>query len=353
MILTQEQILRVRQCENILHLTRAFLKAEGYLEVEVPELVVSTGACEVIATMFSVDYFGDLAFLRQTGQLYLEELVVSGIDRVYCEGESFRKEAKAGDGRHLCEFKLIEMEGKGLDLRDLIDVEIRTLRYVVQNLDTRLFTDENLERLYRETTGPMPCVTYREALAILEGMGISLQFGDDISRQAEQMLIEHFGKGGLAIINHPTEMKFFDMAVNRNDESVVDSCDFILKYSGETFGSSVRETDAGIMRARLHRAPMYGLLMERAQAFAEEQAYVRSYSPKKLKSEKQRLVDLIDKSFEGYLGLFQDNVIQRAGYGLGVARLYQYILGLTSIQDVIIFPVVRATFGGGAPEHLD
>ena len=326
---------------------RAFIKQEGYLEIEVPELVVSTGACEVISTMFDVDYFGDLAFLRQTGQLYLEELVVLGIDKVYCEGESFRKEANAGDGRHLCEFKLIEIEAKDMSLDELVCEEAETLKYVVDNLDVSLFGEDTLERLQKETEGLLPCVTYREALQILREKGLYLDFGDDIGREAEQMLVEHCGKGAVAITHHPTEMKFFNMEVNREDPSVANSCDFVLKYSGETFGSAVRETDVDVMRRRLHSAPMYQLLLERALSFAEESAPQYGYTSRQLAREKERLAHIVDRSFESYFQLFQDNPIRRAGYGLGVARLYQYILGLQSVNDAITFPVVRSTFGGG------
>jgi len=81
----------------------------------VPGLTAATGSCEGAESIFSLDYFGALAFPRQTAQLYLEELIARGFDAVYCEGESLRRVATV-DRRHLTGFKLIEVETRSLDL---------------------------------------------------------------------------------------------------------------------------------------------------------------------------------------------------------------------------------------------
>jgi aspartyl/asparaginyl-tRNA synthetase len=336
-------LLRVAQRANILANVRAFLLQEGYIEVDVPEMVVSTGACEAL-DMYNVETFGDLAFMRQTGQLYLEELVVRGLEKVYCEGQSFRKEPSSGDGRHLCEFHLIEIEKKDMDLDELVAIEVDTLHYVIDHLSTELFDEQALERLHRQVDGDIPCITYREALAILDRLGEHLEFGDDISRKAEQTLVREFGKGGLAIVKHPTPLKFFNMEMRRDDPTVVNSCDLILLNAGETFGSAVRETDPDNMRQRLHDQPMYGYLLNRAKSFATECARIYGYPPEQERQEARRIGEHIDQSFEDYFALFKDNPVRRGGYGLGVARLFQFILGTESIDQAVTFPVTRQTF---------
>src|SRR6476646_7991563 len=136
--LAELDLRRVAQRANMLASIRACLAQDGYVEVEVPELVVSTGACEDL-DMYSVEMFGDLAFLRQTGQLYLEEIVLRGLRAAYCEGQSFRKEPASGDGRHLCEFRLLEIEKIDMNLQELIAAEVRMVRYVIDHLDPDLF----------------------------------------------------------------------------------------------------------------------------------------------------------------------------------------------------------------------
>lgn len=336
-------LLRVMQRANILANTRAFLLQEGYIEVDVPEMVVSTGACEAL-DMYNVETFGDLAFLRQTGQLYLEELVIMGLEKVYCEGQSFRKEPNSGDGRHLCEFRLIEIEKRDMDLDELVAVAVNTLKYVINNLNPDLFDKQVIEHLDKETEGEIPCITYREALTILNRLGEHVEFGDDINSSAEQKLIREFGKGGLAIIKHPTPLKFFNMEVCREDPTVVNSCDLILRGAGETFGAALRETDPDNMRQRLHDQPMYGYLLSRAESFATECARIYSYYLQKERQEAKRISKHIDQSFEDYFALIKNNPMRRGGYGLGVARLLKYILATESIDEAVTFPVTRHTF---------
>jgi aspartyl/asparaginyl-tRNA synthetase len=338
-------LLRIAQRANILASIRACLVEDGYIEVEVPELVVSTGACEDL-DMYNVEMFGDLAFLRQTGQLYLEDVVIRGLPKAYCEGQSFRKEPASGDGRHLCEFRLIEIEKQNMDLEELVASEVRMLRYIIDHLSPDLFDEQTLDRLQADVEGEIPTITYREAIALLNRAGAELTFGDDISRANEQKLVRDFGKGGLAIVQHPTEVKFFNMLVNPDDPSVVDSCDLILRHGGETFGSSVRDTDPDSMRTRLHGKPMYQYMLNRAESFAAEAARLYNYTADEERREAQRIAAQIDQSFEDYFALIASNPVPRAGWGLGVARLFQYLFGTESIDEAVTFPVTRLSFRG-------
>jgi asparaginyl-tRNA synthetase len=59
---------------SILKGARKYFEEQGFVEVVVPHVTKATGACENIATMFEIDYFGPKRYLSQTGQLYLEVL---------------------------------------------------------------------------------------------------------------------------------------------------------------------------------------------------------------------------------------------------------------------------------------
>ncbi|NIV47640.1 MAG: asparagine--tRNA ligase, partial [Gammaproteobacteria bacterium] len=48
-------------------------------------------ACEGTTTLFETDYFGQQAYLTQSGQLYLEPACMA-LGRVYCFGPTFRAE---------------------------------------------------------------------------------------------------------------------------------------------------------------------------------------------------------------------------------------------------------------------
>lgn len=87
---------------------RRYFEEHGFVEIVVPHITKATGACENIATMFDIDYFGRHAYLTQTGQLYLEVLS-QFLEKVWCTIHSFRAEPDV-DNRHLTEFTLVEME---------------------------------------------------------------------------------------------------------------------------------------------------------------------------------------------------------------------------------------------------
>lgn len=338
---------RIRVHNAVVRGVRAFLQAEAYEEVPVPELTAATGSCEVVDSMFSLDYFGALAFPRQTGQLYLEEVVAGGMDRVYCEGESLRKEWKV-DERHLTEFKLIETEARDMSLDALCDFQEKLLKHVTAGLHADLIGGPNATRVDRMVRSPHPRITYREALAILNRHGFALAFGDDLDREAEAALVHHCGNLPVQITHYPESLKFFNMKIDRRDPAVVECVDYVLPFAGETFGGSVRESDIDILTRRLREGTMYAHLMNRAREFARLRG---SQQPPEDREEisgafARMYMAGIERAFNGYLELFTGRPIERAGFGLGVARLLQYLLGLDSIKDAVAFPMDRTRFGG-------
>jgi len=350
---------RIQLHNQVVHRVRAFLWQEGYVEIPVPELTPATGSCEVVDSMFSLDYFGGLAFPRQTGQLFLEDMVARGFDAVYCEGESLRREAKV-DARHLTEFKLIEIEKKNMSLSELCDFQEKLLKDIITVIHADLVGGDNVTRLDRTFRLEHPRMTYREAIAVLNRRGFSLSFGDDLDREAEASLCRYGGHLPLHVTHFPESLKFFNMKLYRSDPAVVECVDYILPYAGETFGGSVREPEYDILQRRLYGGTMYGHLMKRAREFAtmrfEAGAAVRAAGPPPLERGNQLRLELedlaaqyqrgIENSFLSYLELFKDHAIERAGFGLGVARLLQFVTGLDSIKDAVAFPMDRTQFGG-------
>ena len=164
--------------------------------------------------MFSLHYFGGLAFPRQTGPLFLEDVVVQGLDAVYCEGESLCKEPKVDD-RHLTEFKHIEIEKRDLSLTQLCDFQERLLKDVAGTLHADQIGGNNVTRLDRMLRQEHPRLTYREALAALNRRGFTVAFGDDLDQKAEASLIRYCGDLPVHVTHYPESLKFFNMKLDR------------------------------------------------------------------------------------------------------------------------------------------
>ena len=283
-----------------------FVRREGFVELDTPEITPGTGACENVPTVFRLDFLGRLQFLRQTAQLDLEVAVARwGLSRVITRGRSFRAEPRA-DGRHLCEFLLIEAEARDWELDDLVAHETRLVRRVIETaLEHPALPAERRIWLERDLR-TFNVISYAEAIGML-GRG----WGDDLSAADEARLTEILGI--VSVLRYPREIKFFNMLDTReNGAATVECCDLLLPLAGETFGSSAREYDVDILRQKLLTSSMYRQLLD---AGGDPEV------------------------FESYLRLFEGNPVRRAGYGLGFDRLIQYLWGAEDVTAVIPFPV--------------
>src|SRR5580658_9893140 len=100
----QSAILRIRA--EIMRAAAEYFDSSGFIRTDPP--ILTPAACEGTSTLFPVDYFGDPAYLTQSGQLYVESTALA-LGKVYSFGPTFRAE-KSKTRRHLTEFWMIEPE---------------------------------------------------------------------------------------------------------------------------------------------------------------------------------------------------------------------------------------------------
>ena len=100
----QHAVLRVRS-EMEQGIADFFYERE-FVRIDSP--ILTGSSVEGTSTLFETDYFGDKAYLSQSGQLYLEP-AAAAFGKVYCFGPTFRAE-KSKTRRHLTEFWMVEPE---------------------------------------------------------------------------------------------------------------------------------------------------------------------------------------------------------------------------------------------------
>jgi asparaginyl-tRNA synthetase len=121
----QSSILRIRA--TIMRAAQDYFDTNGFVRTDPP--ILTPAACEGTSTLFELDYFGDPAFLTQSGQLYVEATALA-LGKVYSFGPTFRAE-KSKTRRHLTEFWMIEPEVAFMDLDGDMDLAEAFLIHIV------------------------------------------------------------------------------------------------------------------------------------------------------------------------------------------------------------------------------
>jgi asparaginyl-tRNA synthetase len=201
-------ILRIRaEIEQACH---AFLESQGYLRLDAP--ILTPAACEGSTTLFETDYFGDQAFLTQSGQLYSEAGCLA-FGRVYCFGPTFRAE-KSKTRRHLMEFWMVEPEAAFLDLDG--DIELAEglicaiMERVLDRCRAELGTLERDPAPLEAVRAPFPRLTYEEVVELLRSRGHPMKSGDDLGGDEETVISEAFEQP-VVIHRYPWSLKPFYM----------------------------------------------------------------------------------------------------------------------------------------------
>src|SRR5580692_8195489 len=124
----QSAILRIRA--TIMRAAQEYFDTNGFIRTDPP--ILTPAACEGTSTLFELDYFGDPAYLTQSGQLYIEATALA-LGKVYSFGPTFRAE-KSKTRRHLTEFWMIEPEVAYLELDGLMSLAESFIAHIVSRV---------------------------------------------------------------------------------------------------------------------------------------------------------------------------------------------------------------------------
>lgn len=304
----QHAIMEIRNA--IIYATYEFFDKNGFIKFDSP--ILSGNAAEDSTELFETDYFGDPAFLTQSGQLYLEAGAMA-FGRVFDFGPVFRAE-KSKTRRHLTEFWMMDAEYLYLTHDESLDLQEAYVKALIQGvLDRAPHALETLERdtelLKKYISEPFKRITYDEAIDLLQAHENDedtdyehLEHGDDFGSPHETWISNYFGVPTF-VINYPTEIKAFYMKPVPGNESRVLCADLLAPEGyGEVIGGSERETD-------------YDKLLERIKSNG-----------------------LNPDDYAFYLDLRKYGSVPHSGFGLGLERMVTFVAGTKHIREAIPFP---------------
>jgi asparaginyl-tRNA synthetase len=306
----QRAILRVR--DELIKAIRDFLYERDFVCIDSP--ILTPAACEGTSTLFETDYFGDKAYLSQSGQLYLEPACMA-LGKVYCFGPTFRAE-KSKTRRHLTEFWMMEPEVAFADLDDIMVLAEELIAAVVARVLER--RGEELELLGRETApleavrAPFPRLSYDEAAELLAGEEAReaarasgappFTSGNDLGAADETFLGARHDRP-VMIHRYPAEVKAFYMEPDPERPDRALCVDMIAPEGyGEILGGSQRIHDHDLLLRRI------------------------------------REHDLPEEAFRWYLDIRRYGTVPHSGFGIGIERVVAWICGLSHLREAIPYP---------------
>jgi nondiscriminating aspartyl-tRNA synthetase len=298
--------VRAKTIEGI----RRYLTSEGFVEVSTPK-IVAAGA-EGGSTLFPIRYFDKNAYLAQSPQLYKQNLMATGLDRIFEIAPAYRAEA-SDTIRHIAEFISLDVELAFIKSSE--DVMAVAEGIVVSSLThVREHADSELERLgakIEEPKAPFPRVKYKDAIEMVRNEGLKIEQGEDLGTEGEKALGEAMKREKdcelYFITEFPTSLKRGTFYAKRFDNDPETTGYFDLDYRGQEIVSGGQ---------REHR---YEVL-----------------------TEQMRENNLNLESFDFYLKAFRFGMPPHGGFGFGVERYVQKMLELPNIREAVLYPRDRS-----------
>lgn len=276
---------------------RQFLSDRGFIEIDTPKLIVS--ATEGGTQLFPVKYFERTCYLRQSAQLYKEQLS-SSFDKVYEIGPVFRAE-EHDTTRHLNELTQIDIEAAFMSYVDVMKIleELVSECYseLAENCSGELAA---LGRKIERPTIPFERVTYSQLVEDLKSQGIELEWGQDFELHHLKAIGKKLGSFYF-ITDWPTSMKPFYIRPKTDHPDVSESFD--LQYGWLELASG---------GTRIH----------------EEDLLLKRLTEQGLKPE----------HFRDHLQAFEVGMPPHSGWAVGLARLMMVIAGVDNIRECVFYP---------------
>ena len=317
---------------KVVSAVRKFMEARGYVEVETPILVPipAGGFAQPFETRHNA--LGRTLYLRIATELYLKQLIVGGMERVFEIGKIFRNEGI--DAHHNPEFTTMESYEAYADYADVMSLVEELVSQVALEVTggTKVRDPETDTQI--ELAPPWKRLDLRQAL--IDNAGIDFLECDDATSLSAAM-------ADARIYADPgsTWSQMLDKAISDAVEPTLVQPTFLLDYPVA-------------MSPLAKKKPGHDDVVERFEAFVAGRELANAFTelndPVDQRArfedqERQRSeggdveADRLDESF---LRAVEHGMPPTGGLGIGIDRLVMLLTGQSAIREVTLFPQLRS-----------
>lgn len=291
--------------DRVLQAAREYFYQNGFTEMKTPKLLAkpTEGGAEV----FTLDYFGQTASLAQSAQFY-KQIMVGVFERVFEMGGTYRAEPSATT-RHMTEYVTIDCEMGFVTFEELREFSHGLLKFVVDQVWSHCEKELALWKAEKPVLSDhavsIPMSEVHELYS--KATGTNTVGEEDLRPDEERWICEwakkNKGTEAVFVTEWPvSSMKFYHKLADDNQE-IAERSDFLFRGI-EIMTCPMRE----------HR---YDKLVEQM---------------------KKQGLNPEDEGYKAYLSAFKHGLPPHGGFGLGLERLTQRIIGLNNVKEATLFP---------------
>lgn len=342
-IVNQSNIKVFQTRSRIIRYIRNFFEKLDFTEVETPVLNALAGGAAARPFVTHHNDLNQTMYLRIAPELYLKELVVGGIDRVFEIGKQFRNEGI--DLTHNPEFTSCEAYWAYHDYNDWMEATENLLH----GLAVELFGSPIVPYTPHDAEGnPLPATQFNfskpfrrlRVIPELEShLNVSLSDVDFDSEEGTKILHDLCVKHHVECVPPLTVPRLLDALIAEFMEPLCHDPCFICDHPR-------------VMSplAKWHRDDVR--LTERFELFVNKKELVNAYTelnnPIVQREEFEKQMANRDKGDDESMAIDEDFITSleyalppTGGWGLGIDRLVMFLTSQANIKEVVLFPAMK------------
>ena len=302
--LNEQTIFKVQA--KVLEAARRYFIDNQFIEMNTPKLLAepTEGGAEV----FTLDYFGKTASLAQSAQFY-KQMMVGVFERVFETNPTYRAEQSATT-RHMTEYITIDAEMGFIEFDDLLTFTSGLINAIVNSVwdsyGDQLKKWNTQKPMLTENFPRIPMAEVHTLYAKNNKDDFSSE--DDLRPDEERWICEYakknLGSEAVFVTDWPSSSMKFYHRKNADNPEIADRSDLLF-----------RGIEIATVPMRENR---YDVLVEQLKTIAHG--------------------DPEHPGFKYYLQAFQYGLPPHGGFGLGLERLTEKLVGLKNVKEATLFP---------------